>query len=407
MRPSARLRSSPTARAAPPQRNRRSGDGGDRIFHTDGATLLVNSSLTLTVKSTGGAGIDGGDAVAFVGTNPKNIRPPARACFASSGTITVNGATSLDVSATGGAGSASGSGGDAGGGYANVFARNSDAGPATITMDGLTDTDATGGGGGDALVESGANGGAGGQASGGVISTRAAAGNGHLDIGDATLTATATGGLGGDGDLTIDAVGGAGGDAYIEGRNGGQIYFGVDNGAAITVLENDGTASFEFGHGGRQHVRRRRRQCLAGHWWRRRRRRRQPEKRGSGIGIFVRGGTLTIGSIEGIADAEGGNSGYGTGEVRNSVGGNALNGGLSLIVDSRAGDESMRGTINAGSVDLHGAGTGGAGAVQGTGHTGGWSAVVVENADIAVDDFALAYCGSSGGWPMRSSTSTS
>ena len=120
---------------------------------------------------------------------------------------------------------------------------------------------------------------------------------------------------------------------------------------------------------------------------------------GGGIGIMVRGGTLTTGSIDATADAQGGNSGFGSGEVRNSTGGNALSGGLSLITDSRAGDDSMRGTLNAGSVNLHGAGTGGAGAVQGTGHTGGWSAVVVENSDITMDDFTLAYSGSSGGWP--------
>ena len=372
------------------------GIGGRTRVNSEGAAFAFASDLFLDARSTGGDGASGGDAIAFVGTNaPATAITDAR-ILALNGTVSVVGLTELDVSATGGAGSDGGAGGNASSGYATVHSRNSDLGPATITLDQLFITAAANGGaGGTAAAGSGGSGGAGGFAIGGLVAPTASAGNGHLVIGATIIDGTATGGDGGSGGSSEGAggSGGAGGAA-----TGARLVIGTESAENAALTINQGSARFASvlgvldafggvgGDGGSGTT-----AGIGG-------------SGGSALGgnnsIVVRGSLLEAGDISLSANAVGGQGGLGPDEALSGVGGNATAGGLVLTALNRFGNVAMRGTMDVGNVTMTATALGGAGSTAGLGYAGGRNFFEVANSDATMASFAMLNAGSDGGDPV-------
>lgn len=355
--------------------------GRARLF-ADGGDVIVGSDLTLESISTGGNGAIGGDAIAFIGTNPLATALSDARVVAGNGSIAVTGSTSLDASAFGGAGSNGGAGGDASAGYATVHALNRNAGEGTVTLDGLQiSADATGGNGGSGTSGvSGGDGADGGSATGGLIAVTASAGNGHLDIGDAIVSASAFGGNGGTGGFGSNGPGGNAGNGGT--ATGGFINIGTESGVAQATNINEGTASFTSisatadatgGDGGDVGL-------------------------GTGFGLagdggdafggtavlLVRGSTLNVGDVTLEASATGGNGGLDENDAYQGNGGNAESDEVGVLVTNRAGNTAQRGYLNAGAISGTANSTGGSGAMEGVGAMEGGTGFIVENSDADI-----------------------
>ncbi len=83
------------------------GDGGDAVagrtqmFANGGGTLTVGADLTLRAVSQGGFGVNGGNALAFIGSNPRATATTDARLIARNGSITVGGFTDLNVNSLG------------------------------------------------------------------------------------------------------------------------------------------------------------------------------------------------------------------------------------------------------------------------------------------------------------------
>jgi filamentous hemagglutinin family protein len=360
--------------------------GGTRVI-TVGGTINVDGDLALESISTGGDGDTGGHALAIIGNNPRLTATSDARVVAGNGAITVSGFTSLDVHAAGGAGANGGAGGNAAAGFATVHGLNRDAGAGSVTLvDLLIDAEATGGAGGFGTIgNTGGNGGNGGSATGGHIAVTASAGNGHLTIGDVTVSASAFGGgggTGGNGDSGPGGNGGTGGAAQ-----GGFINVGTESGDPEALGINDGSASFASivaiasatgGSGGNSNFGSV--EGLVGNG-------------GNAVGgnsvLLVRGSSVTTGLVALDASATGGDSGFDLSESFGGTGGNATTGTVGVVVTNRSGLPAQRGTLDATAVIGTATATGGNGNANGLSLSQGGNLFLVANSDATIGNLSF------------------
>ena len=354
------------------------GQSGRTRVVSNGGAIAVTGNLTLRSISSGGSGDNGGDGLAFIGTNPINTATSDARLLAYGGSVTVTGLTTIDVSASGGSGSDGGSGGDASGGYAAIHARNSNVGPSTITLGTvIVDAEATGGAGGAGTSgNQGTPGGDGGAATGGFVVVTAAAGNGHLNAGNVFISASADGGAGGDGGNGDNLAGGSGGDGGN--ATGGTIFAGAETGLGEATASNTGTATFgniialasaTGGNGGFGNFGTPGGDGGAG---------------GSGDGglatFQTRGALVNAGAVTLTANGTGGDGG-GSETGIGGMGGDGFAGEVQVIATSRSLSPAQRGTLNADAIFGNAIGTGGSGSTPGASLVEGGSVFQVENAD--------------------------
>jgi filamentous hemagglutinin family protein len=373
-----------------------SGTGGNaqsgraRIFANGGA-VVVGADLTLTSISTGGSGDNGGDAIAFIGNDPRNTSTSDARIVAGNGSVTVGGVTTLDVHADGGAGANGGTGGDASGGYATVHAVNRDAGSGIVTLgDLLIDAEANGGAGGDGTSGNGGTaGGNGGSATGGFVAVTASAGNGELVIGTVGISASAFGGNGGTGGSGDSLAGGNAGDGGV--ATGGTIFVGTESANAEALGANDGSARFAAvtaianatgGNGGGFSFGTP--NGLAGDGG---------DAFGGLVVLQARGAPVDVGDGGGTvlfsASATGGDGGLDANDAYQGSGGDAVTGSVGVIATNRSGEIDQRGTIDAGDVIALASATGGNGLVGGGQWTQGGSTFQVINSDVTIGTLSI------------------
>ena len=403
-----------------------SGTGGDGTGNSArisavGGDVNIAGTASVSTNGFGGAGTTGGSGTGggnfFTNTGGAHL-------FAQSGDMVIGGAAIAMADGFGADGTDGGNGGNGTGGWASIHAANGDAGPSSITVQGVeasafVSANGVGGNGGDGLggidgEGSGSNGGDGtdggngGIGSGGVAAITAAAGNGTLNINlgfvDATGTGGSggiggTGGAGGNGDGTPGGNGGDGGNGGAGGAAfGGLASIGVEGGTAQAVGSNAGAANFTFmevnasatggnggaggtgGSGGSGTP-----AGLAG---------------SDGLGgnggdadggtaeLQARGGTVDLFSALLTANATGGDGGVSpTGP--DGAGGNAESDEAVVVVTNRPGNTSLRGTLNAGTINATVLSSGGLGSTSGAGMMEGGSGFVVINGDATIDSVAF------------------
>ena len=254
-------------------------------------------------------------------------------------------------------GSAVASGGDGGhggdGGYGGYGGNGGN---------GLDGSGGDGGDGGDGGA--GGLGGAGGSAVAGVVNVGSESGGGQafgLGLGDATygsitIDASATGGWGGNGGASGQAgLGGAAGTGSPGGSAGAQGSIG---------------AFGEGGNGG--------------------------DAAGGAAVLLVRGSTVDVGTATLIADATGGDGGFGyeteSESLGRGAGGNATvggDGGIAVLVTGRFQLASQRGSLDAGDISGTAIATGGTGSSNGASESVGQNGVFFSNADGAIGSLSF------------------
>jgi hypothetical protein len=317
---------------------------GDALTLGTGGSIAITGATAISAAGTGG---DGGNGGAGNGGTA--------AVTARNGTANGTG-LSVRANGTGGAGGNGGIGGAGTGGSADVIGYAALEGGASLSFgDALIDARGRGGAGGAPTLFPD-DGGAGGSGTGGQARALAQAGNADLALVGTTVTANGIGGSGGTGGSSISGGPGGTGGSGGNGR-GGSATLGVIAGAA--AVAPTGSASFAAsgvsangigGAGGAGGI--------------------GQSASIDGNGGNAVGGTATItaeagvlnlsGSIQGQADATGGNSGFSTGGNA-QVGGTAdagdLRGVRLLIGTGRISGQTMTFSANA---------TGGTGATAGT-----------------------------------------
>lgn len=377
------------------------GVGGNGTGGSFARLEAVNGDITIagyavvSASGTGGDGVRGGGIGLGSGIATTNTTPGVGGAhiFARNGDVVINGGASVSSVGIGGdAISDSGYGGDYGaaggngtGGWATIFAANSDLGPSTIRIvagniegSGFASIN-VGGAGGDGGVGAsgnlGGNGGIGGIGRGGTAIFTAAAGNGSVTIEGASAYASGSGGAGGRGGNGVSLSGGNGGNGG--GGFGGVINIGTESGSGQSAAVNNGVGDYgsiiadssasggDGGDGGT----------------------------GTGTGdggnggsavagssvLLVRGSLVDVGTVTLIANATGGNGGEGDGDGNGgsaTVGGT---GGIAVVVTERLSTPAQRGTLTAGDIRGTAIATGGTGASNGISQTLGGNLVVFRN----------------------------
>jgi len=380
------------------------GDGFGKLAQlvNTGGDITIDGSAIVDASGTGGNGFDAGDG--FGGGDPDlapEFQTDGAYIRARNGDIRIGVGgveTGAYVISNGYGGSANfrvgggGSGGNGSGGWASMFAQNSDLGPSSITSP-TTFMSATGEGGDGGNGDSGGDGspgGDGGIGTGGFVGQTAGAGNGLLDIGDAYITVAGYGGRGGDGGSADGGIGGNGG-------NGGAAFGGFSNvgtSSGVASIAQAGVGNFnsitieasayggDGGDGG-----------IFG----------SPDGNGGNGGsatggtavLLVRGSTLNVNSVGLLADAVGGNGGSG---AVIGDGGDATSGGVGVLVTKRF-NETARGQLNAGSIIGNASATGGTGAASGASLTGGGSLFTVTDSDASIGSLAFTITAADGNAP--------
>jgi filamentous hemagglutinin family protein len=403
------------------------GTGKAAFIFVNNGTMTIDGSASVDASGFGGDGYFGGNGRG--GGDPDAFVDGAH-ITSKNGTLTINGFASSVSEGQGGNGgsldgalsSPGGDGGDGTGGWASISARNSDLGPGNLLIQGVesgafVSTNGTGGSGGNGVAGAdgpvgtpglpGGPGGAGGTGTGGRSVITAAAGNGHVTIGFAELTASGFGGSGG-----LGSGGGAGGSGGNGGQGGfggaggngvgGLINFGTESGNQESLGVNLGTATLgsvfadssafggnggaggaggaagtggvagldaSGGRGGDAH---------------------------NGVStLLVRGSTVNVDFAQLLSDAHGGDGGPGGGQAgAQGNGGNATIGGangssIGVLATGRFQIPAQRGTLNAGTVTGSSTALGGAGSIQGSSQTLGGNGFQVINADATIDNLDL------------------
>lgn len=358
---------------------------------------------------TGGNGFGGGEEF----TDPDNnviIIDGAR-ILARNGDISIgDGAYVASIGVGGDGGYTNGYGGDYGGdggngigGYAGILARNSDSGPSSITIvsmfesSGLAVVDAsgTGGNGGDGAFGSGGAGGTGGIGTGGSARVLASAGNGHVTIDEVDIAALGVGGAGGSGGFNFDGAGGGGGDGGA--GIGGTINVGTESGNQQALAINTGVADYGFvtadtsatggrggdGNGGSTNGN-------GGDGG---------DATGGASILLVRGSTLMVETADLLANATGGDAGFGyvtEGGTPGTtgIGGDATvggDGGVGVVVTARYSNSAQRGMLDAGDITGSAIATGGIGIPDGNSTNLGDNVFTILNSDghIGSLDFVI------------------
>ncbi|QDP19651.1 beta strand repeat-containing protein [Sphingomonas xanthus] len=401
--------------------------GGTARVGTDGGTIQFSNDLLLDASATGGEGAVGGNATARVSPPTDELSPIAVALYTGAGgSLTVSGTALLDGSAQGGNGF-DGNGGNANGGEADVVAYvgNIDVGNLIVAVDATGGGGGNGGAGGNALGgvvdavfgfgaaaiggtltigsavivadgiggeggagsggNSGGNGGAGGNGTGGNIIYVGSAAGGTLDSGAALISARGeggAGGAGGDGDGGTGGHGGAGGvgrGGFIQtGSISADQAPGVGGGAFYTTLLQDvsgiggvggngGTGGGGDGAGGN-----------GGDAF-------------GGRSLFLsRGVLVTADAVQLIADATGGDGGFGS---TDGDGGDGTTGVILVESKDRFGHPTQRGTLNVGTIDGSAVAIGGIGATDGTGTATGGSYFRLLNGDATIGSINITVSG--------------
>ena len=383
------------------------GIGGNGTGGTLAEIAVVNGDMTIagfafvSASGSGGDGLFGGDGLGS-GTPPTDTDPGVGGAhiFAQNGDILIEGGAGVYSTGTGGDGGFDnngyngGDGGDGGngtGGWATIFAANSNLGPSSITINSgtletsgvaIVDVSASGGDGGSGSSgNAGGDGGNGGNAVGGTGYITAAAGNGMLNIGVADMDATALGGSGGQGGNGNGLPGGNGGNGGN--ATGGVINVGTSSGSGQSGTVNDGVANYGSifadasaigGTGGDGNF-----GSTSG----------AGGNGGNAAGgasvLLVRGSLLDVDTVTLTANATGGDGGLGDGETSpDGNGGNATiggDGGIGAIVTGRFLIPTQRGTLNAGSIVGTAIATAGTGDTDGLSQTLGGNGIFFSNAD--------------------------
>lgn len=400
------------------------GTGKNARINAAGGDIIINGSASANVSGFGGNGTTGGNGTG--GGDYFNGMVNGAHIYAQNSDIVINGSATSTSDGYGGSGSNGGNGGNGTGGWASIHAANGNAGPSSVTIQGIesggfVSASGFGGDGGDGLSgidgdggfsgtdgTAGGAGGNGGSGTGGVAAITASVGNGTLNIGFAFAEASGTGGFGGaggnggaggTGDGGSGGNGGAGGSGGAGGGAfGGFATTGVEIGNGLAPGINLGTANFGFvdvtanaqgggggagGTGGAAGSGPP--NGLAG-----------ADGNGGAGGnaeggmayLEVRGGTVNLDSILLTANATGGDGGTGS---TAGVGGDAESDEAAVVVTNRPGNVALRGSLNAGSINADVLSTGGNGSSPGASMMEGGSGFVVINgsADIGSVDFNI------------------
>ena len=393
------------------------GTGGDgfgknaEIFAI-GGDVEIGGGFDVRADGFGGYGNFGGDGF---GGGEFLVNFDGAHIYAENGDIVIGGSANVSASGTGGDGvngdfeSNGGVGGDGFGGYATIHAANSNAGPSLVQITGVESTafvttDGYGGAGGDGgSGNTGGNGGAGGTGDGGFSGITAAAGNGHVDIGFASLSSQGFGGDGGDGG---NGDGGAGGNGGIGGNGiGGQINVGTESGSDTQAAGSNlgvgdygsifADASASGGRGGDGNF-----GATSGNGGD------GGDATGGSSVLLIRGSTVNVDSVTLQANADGGDAGFGYfPEVgtpgTTGIGGDATvggDGGIAVLATNRFFDPPgpiQRGTLNAGTISGTAIASSGIGIPDGNSASAGGSQVTFLNADgnIGSLDFEVGFGG--------------
>jgi hypothetical protein len=377
------------------------GIGGDGLGGTLAEIDAINGHITVdgradvTADGYGGDGETGGFGRGSGITDQNGNVVGGANIFVRNGALDIGGGAYVSASGYGGDGGYdSGYGGDYGGdggggigGWATISTQNSDLGPALITIDGLAElyADGIGGNGGDgASAAIGGNGGNGGNGVGGTAFVLATAGNGFVTIDDVIVRVRGVGGDGGDGGTGSNGAGGNGGN----GGNGagGFTNDGTNSGSSQAASTNSGIADFgtvtldasaiggkggngkfgatngDGGDGG---------DAIAG----------------SAV-LLVRGSIVNVGAATLLANATGGNAGFGYVSEGGTpgttgTGGDATVGanGIRVVASGRNLLPAQRGTLNAGTITGTAIATSGIGIPNGLSKNLGGSKVTFLDAD--------------------------
>ncbi len=400
------------------------GTGNTARINAAGGDLTVNGTAYADASGEGGTGTTGGNGT---GGGNFELNVGGAHIFAKNGDLVINGSAVAVSDGTGGDGSfGGGDGGNGTGGWASLHSANGDLVSSSVTVQGVESSafvsaSGTGGDGGEGLTGSGGSsgsvggdgatggsGGNGGIGSGGRAAITAAAGNGTMNVGIAVTQATGTGGLGGlggnggAGGIGTVGQGGNGGTGGVGGTGGaafgGIINVGTESGAAEAVAINNGVGNYgsvemdssaEGGMGGDGGL-----GGAAGSG--------TPAGLAGAAGnggnggdaeggiatLLVRGSTVNITFADLVADATGGDGGFGA--VR-GAGGNAESDEIGVLVNSRNINVAQGGTLNAGTIVGTSTSLGGAGTGPGASMMEGGSGFVIENsvATIGSLDFTI------------------
>ena len=399
------------------------GTGNSARISAVGGDVTINGSGLVNTSGFGGAGNNGGDGIG--GGNFFTNSVGAHFFAQNNGDIVINGSATAIADGNGGSGANGGNGGDGIGGWASIHAANGNAGPSSVTVQGGSESGGSasaggfGGDGGDgpagtdgAVDENGTaggDGGNGGSGTGGVAAITASAGNGTVNVGLGFVAASGgggaggsggNGGAGGDASSGAGANGGAGGTGGAGGAAfGGLAVFGVETGENLLAPGiNNGTGNFSFisitanafgGNGGAgglggaagigipNGIAGANGNGGAG-----------GSAEGGRAGLESRGGTVFVSGAQLTANAQGGEGGTG---ALNGAGGDAESDEAYVLVTNRVGDVTLRGRLQAGSINADVSSNGGIGSTIGASMMEGGSAffVINGNARIGSVDFEI------------------
>jgi filamentous hemagglutinin family protein len=371
--------------------------GTTQILAANGASITVQTDVSMDSSARGGSGANGGDAD---GSRDLTVNPLGSTVLvnANGGTIAVGGALNIASDSNGGQSfTQGGNGGAAHGGSVIVLAQAGASGPSAISLGSLTVS--VNGTGGDAYSYGGSSsnpiaGGIGGAGAGGYVLLSGSAGNvstgqdnGLLSTGNVSVTAIGSGGSGGmgqdNGDIGPGADGGAGGNAVggtvrigagssILGPSatGGGVFGSVNvtvgasgglggNGGAGLLSGVNGNG----GNGGSAVV---------------------TASRADASQFFAAGASVTADDVSFSLIAQGGGGGDGT---IGGVGGDATAGEIDLILDT--GASSQRGNLTLTSFIGTATATGGSGAVSGGSYYGSGPVVSLQHGDATIDSIQM------------------
>jgi filamentous hemagglutinin family protein len=371
--------------------------GTTQILAANGASITVQTDVSMESTAQGGSGANGGDAD---GSRDLIANPLGSTVLvnANGGTIAVGGALNIVSDSNGGRSfTQGGNGGAAHGGSVIVLAQAGASGSSSISLGSLTVS--VDGAGGDAYSYGGSSsspiaGGTGGAGAGGYVLLSGSAGNvstgqdnGLLSIGNVSVTANGSGGSGGTGqdnsDIGAGADGGAGGSAVggtvrigagssILGPSatGGSVFGAVNvtvgasgglggNGGAGLLSGVNGNG----GNGGSAVV---------------------SASRTDASQFFATGASVTADDVSFSLIAQGGGGGDG---AIGGVGGDATAGEIDLILD--AGASGQRGNLTLTSFMGTATATGGSGAVSGGSYYGSGPVVSLQHGDATIDSVQM------------------